>query len=92
VNVTITLTDEQIDAMAQRVAEIVLERTAADRGDQPEYMSVKDAATYLGCTDGRVRKLVERRQIPFTQDGPGCPVFLARCDLDRWMDDHRVAP
>jgi excisionase family DNA binding protein len=89
-DVTITLTPEMVEMVARRAAEIVLERTAADRGDAPEYMSVKDASVYLGCTEGRVRKLVERSQIPFTQDGPGCRVFLSRRDLDRWMSQRRV--
>jgi excisionase family DNA binding protein len=91
VNVTLTLADEYIDAIATRAAEIVLARidAAADRGDAPEYLSVKDAAAYLGCTEGRVRKLVEARRIPFAQDGPGCRIFLSRADLDRFMQSNR---
>lgn len=87
-NLTVTVAPEQIDAIAERAAEIVLARldASADRGG---WLDVKAAAEYLGCTEGRVRKLVERRQIPYSQEAPGCRVFLSKADLDRWMDERR---
>ena len=91
-NVTVTLPPETLDALAVRVAEILAVRTAADQVVRPnEYLSVKDAAFYLGCTEGRVRKLVERRQIPFVQDGLGCRISFAVRDLDQWMEQRRVS-
>ena len=89
-NVTLTLTDAQIDVIAARAAEIVIESLADDRSaTATEYLSVTDAATYLGCTEGRLRKLIEQRRIPFTQDGRGCRVFLSKADLDQFMHDNR---
>ena len=87
--VEIELSEQVLNEIAERVAAILSERTASGP-DFPEYLDVKAAAAYLGCTVGRVRKLVERRQVPFVQDGPGCRVYLARRDLDSWMDGRRV--
>ena len=84
---TVVLTNEQIDTIVERV--LARLDASAVRGDAPEYLSVKDAANYIGATEGRVRKLVERKRIPVSQDGPGCRVFISRTDLDRFMHDNR---
>jgi excisionase family DNA binding protein len=55
----------------------------------PEWMDVRTAAKYLGCEPGVVRKLVERRRVPYTQEGPGCKVWIARRDLDAYMEAGR---
>src|SRR3954454_24800802 len=90
-NITITLPSEIVEFVIEQVTEKVIERLAADRGaSETEYLSVKDAGVYLGCTEGRVRKLIERRRIPFTQDGPGCRVFLSRRELDSWMSEAQT--
>ena len=60
-SMTFTLPPEVIDQIVERVAALVLQRTAATGADRPECLSVKDAAEYMGCTEGRVRKLIERR-------------------------------
>jgi len=91
VNVTLQLSDDQIETIAERVAVILSERPAADRGTSTnEYLSVKDAAAYTGCTVGRLRKLIERRRIPSHQEGPRCRVFLSKADLDTYMLDNRT--
>jgi excisionase family DNA binding protein len=87
VNVTITLPDEIVEAIVERV--LARMKAAVDRGDAPEYLSVNDAATYLGCSVGRVRKLIERRRIPVSQDGPRSRIFISRTDLDLFMHDRR---
>lgn len=88
-NVTLTLTEEQFDSLVEAVYERLVERSAVARADGPEYLSVKDAAAYLGCTEGRIRKLIERRQLPCSQDGPRCRVFVSRTDLDLLMQGNR---
>jgi excisionase family DNA binding protein len=56
-----------------------------DPEPSPEWMNVNTAARYLDVSTERVRKLVARREIPFTQEAPGCRVFFSRSDLDAWM-------
>ena len=90
VNVSLTLTDEQVEAIATRVAEIVIERTPADRAGDGGYMGVRAASEYLGVSEGRLRKLVERRQVPHFQEGRGCRVTFSVRDLDAWMEERRV--
>jgi excisionase family DNA binding protein len=51
----------------------------------PVWMNLKTAACYLDMSPERLRKLVARREIPFTQEAPGCRVFFSRSDLDAWM-------
>jgi excisionase family DNA binding protein len=55
----------------------------------PEWMAIETAARYLDAPIERLRKLKERGEIPFHQEGPGCRVFFARQDLDAWMTTYR---
>jgi excisionase family DNA binding protein len=52
------------------------------------YLDVKAAAEYLGRSEGAIRHLVERRQIPFIRQGGR--VFFDRLSLDRWMSNGSV--
>jgi excisionase family DNA binding protein len=64
-------------------------RAEQDANGWPEWMSVETAARYLDVLPERVRKLKDRREIPFHQEGVGCRVFFARRDLDEWMQTFR---
>ena len=92
-NVSISLDDDAINAIAVRIAEIL--RTAEarrDAGDEPssEWMGVPGAAQYLGISQERVRKLVARRAVPYVQEGHGHRVFFSRRALDEWMLSHLI--
>lgn len=89
----VVLPQETVAALAEQAAAIALARLS-DRpaGDGwPEWMSVETAATYLDMAEERIRKLKDRRVIPYYQDGPGCRVFLRRSELDDWMASFRKA-
>ena len=91
--VTVAVPTELIELVATRAAELVAERLARqDAEPWPEWMSIETAARYLDCTVQRMRKLVARREVPYSQESPGCRVFFHRLELDRWMADQRVAP
>lgn len=62
-----------------------------DHAKWPEWMSVETAANYLDVTVERVRKLKDRREIPYYQEAPGCRVFFRRSELDEWMSGFRRA-
>lgn len=51
-------------------------------------LTAAEAAEYLGRTEGAVRQLVYRREIPFVKQGRVLR-FDVR-ELDRWIDDHTV--
>jgi excisionase family DNA binding protein len=77
---------EAVEAIATRAAELVLEQFALNGGSEwPAWMSVERAAAYLDVSPERVRKLISTRSIPYSQEGPGCRVFLQRSALDEWM-------
>jgi excisionase family DNA binding protein len=54
-----------------------------------EWFNVEDAAAYMDVSPERVRKLIARRAIAFSQEGPGCRVFLRRTDLDTYLNEQR---
>jgi excisionase family DNA binding protein len=49
------------------------------------WMNIEATAAYLACSPERVRKMVQRRTIPFHQERPGARVFLNRKEIDQWM-------
>lgn len=71
-----------IEQIAQRVAEIVIERLP----DRPEpYLGVDEAARYLGCGHrkkprARIYELVEARRLKVYRDGTR--MLFRRSDLD----------
>ena len=50
-----------------------------------DYMNTSDAASYLRRSQGAIRNLVMRRQIPFRKPG-GRLVFIRR-ELELWVEN-----
>jgi excisionase family DNA binding protein len=80
--------DELIGMIVDRLATTLESRDTPDR-PWPAFLSIETAATYLDVSVERVRKLKERREIPFIQEAPGHRVLFARGDLDAWMGSMR---
>jgi excisionase family DNA binding protein len=89
VNVNLDLTAFAEQVKAELRDELLAELRAERDNGWPEWMSVETAARYLDVPPERVRKLKDRREIPFHQEGVGCRVFFARRDLDEWMREFR---
>jgi excisionase family DNA binding protein len=79
VHVPLVLDDAALTAIGEAIDRPI------DKCVWPGWMNVATVARYLDVSPERVRKLVARREIPFTQEAPGCRVFFSRCDLDAWM-------
>jgi excisionase family DNA binding protein len=60
-------------------------RADLDREAWPGWLDVPTAARYLSVSEERIRKLVARHGIPYSQEGPGCRIFFERAALDQWM-------
>ena len=90
--VEIELTQDAFDALVNEVTKHVLLSIAADQKVEspPAWMSIPAAANYMGVTEGRMRKLIARREIVFHQEDKGCRILLARGDLDRHMEKRRT--
>jgi excisionase family DNA binding protein len=85
VRVPVVLDDDALATIAVAVPAVPLR----DGEQWPQWMSVETASRYLDVPPERLRKLKERREIPFHQEGVGCRVFFARRDLDEWMHEFR---
>jgi excisionase family DNA binding protein len=74
-----------IDALAERVADIVLERLQI--GSERRWLTVDQAADYVGRTPQAIRGLVKRGELtPYKPDGR---LQLDRHELDAWMRGER---
>ena len=89
----LTFPPELLDAIAAATTTRVLAELA-DRHEQawPEWMSIETAARYLDVPVERIRKLVARRAIPFSQESLGCRLSFNRRELNAWMDANRTDP
>lgn len=77
----------QIDlsALATRVAELVLARLEESRTPAASWFDLEHAAEYLGWSPERLRKLVQRRAVPFHQERRGARISFNRQELDEWL-------
>ena len=87
VSFSISLPNEALEALAQRVAAIVLERVEHPSGRR--WLTVDSAAEYLDRTPDAIRGLVKRGEL--TAYKPDGRLQLDRQELDRWMRDARDA-
>jgi excisionase family DNA binding protein len=92
IEVRLVLGPDAITAIAEAVAEIHAAREIAGSGSEtwPAWMGVEGASRYIGCSKGRVYKLVQRREIPYVQAGEGARLFFSRDDLDEHMLRSRI--
>jgi hypothetical protein len=79
VRLEIELTDAQLEAIAERVAEIIADHEPAVE----QWLDTKDAADYLSVHPVTLRKLAAERRIDFQQEGPGCKLWFSTRVLDR---------
>jgi hypothetical protein len=80
--ISLTLTDEAREAIAERAAEIVLERLQAP-ADDGWLRGAKRIAEYIGASEGRVKELSSLGRIPLERDGRG--LVAKRSELDAWI-------
>jgi excisionase family DNA binding protein len=78
---TLALPDETLEAIAQRVAEIVVDRrgAAADA-----WLNVEQAAEYMACAKHRVYDLVEQGRLVPGRDGRR--LVFRRSALDAYLE------
>jgi helix-turn-helix protein len=77
--VELELSDGQLAAIAERVADIMAAREpAAER-----WLDTKDAADYLSVHPVTLRKLAAERRIDFQQEERGRKLYFSTRELDR---------
>jgi excisionase family DNA binding protein len=80
--IKLTITDEAIEAIAARAAELVLEQIGREPETSP-YLSVAEAADYLRSSKQRVYDLLSSGRVTRRKDG--ARVLVERAELDRYL-------
>jgi excisionase family DNA binding protein len=79
------------DAALAEIANAISGRTGTDANGAPSpWLTVRDAARYLGLSEHATRKLLDRHAIPRHQLVPGGRILLRRTDLDAYLDAGRT--
>ena len=82
-NVTLALSDAELDGLAERVAELVLARMTTPT----QYMTVLETAGYLRLSENSIRNLVASNQIPHKRIGRS--VRFRASEIDAWLDARK---
>jgi excisionase family DNA binding protein len=90
--VAFTLPAELVEAIAQRAAEIVLERqrTTVHAETRSPNVTLKEAAMILSCKVQRVRNLLTDRKLTRIKDGGR--TLIAREELERYLAGEPTGP
>jgi excisionase family DNA binding protein len=83
VDLTLTLDDEFVEALVERVATVVVARLAADKA-APAYFGVRELASYLCCSPRAVYRLVHRG-LPHRRPNGGRRLMFVRAEVDAWV-------
>ncbi len=86
----LSLPDELLQILAERVAHLVNERIEA-AGPQSPWLDFDAALAYLGFSRDRLYKLTAARAIPFRKKRDGQGLLFHRGELDRWLEQEYPA-
>jgi len=78
--------DELLDALAERVAELIGKRIETRPQLASPWLDFEAALAYLGFTRDRLYKLTAARAIPFRKKRGGHALLFHRDELDRWLE------
>ena len=79
---TLTLTEDSLDALVQRVASVVLDHMPKPNPVSP-YMTTAEAAAYLRCSRQRVHDLLSARKL--TRHKEGGRTLLRRAEVEGFV-------
>jgi excisionase family DNA binding protein len=82
-NVTLTLTDDQLEQIAERAAAILAERHVSDQVDG--YLDVTGTAEFLACQPSRIYALVSAKRLPVHRDGSR--LLFDRAELREYVNN-----
>lgn len=78
------MTSEEIKALAETTAAIVLRTLGPTSYNPDDMMTIEEAAKMLGMSKSYVYKLTSKREIPcYKPSGKTC--YLRRGDIQEWM-------
>jgi excisionase family DNA binding protein len=84
-DVTLTVPDELVEAIAHRVAALLRDKPERER--ESPWMSFEEARAYLGFTKDALYKLTAARAIPCRKKAGGQGLLFHRDELDAWLEE-----
>ncbi len=83
---SLSIPDELLTAVAERVAALALKRTeSADKSASP-WLDAEAAAAYIGIPGGQLYKLTAANAIPVHRRRRGQGLRFRREELDAWIE------
>jgi excisionase family DNA binding protein len=83
---TLSLPDELLQALAQAIVEVLLEQTGALPATDSPWLDFRSAMSYLGFSRNKLYKLTAARAIPFRKKQDGQGLLFHRDELNRWLE------
>ena len=87
----ISVPDELLETVAERVAELLHERLQAPQPQSP-WLDFEAALEYLRFSRDQLYKLTAARAIPFRKKRGGQSLLFHRDELDRWLEQFYEGP
>jgi excisionase family DNA binding protein len=87
---TLAIPDVLAERIAERAAEIALERLRGEAGVRSPYLTVPEAAEYLRAKPQRVYDLLSSRRLTRYRDGRR--VLVSRAELDAYLAENGSRP
>jgi excisionase family DNA binding protein len=86
--VTLALPEQLLQTLAERIAELLLERRVELAGTASPWLDINGATNYLGFSRDQLYKLTAARAIPFRKKRGGQGLLFHRDELDRWLESQ----
>ena len=83
---TLSVPDELVQTLAERVVDVLLERTGTAPTGGSRWLDFASAMTYLGFSRNKLYKLTAARAIPFRKKRDGQGLLFNRDELDQWLE------
>jgi excisionase family DNA binding protein len=85
---TLTVPEQLLQTLAERIAELLLDRRAQSSDANSPWLDVNRASAYLGFSRDQLYKLTAARAIPFRKKRAGQGLLFHRGELDRWLESQ----
>ena len=83
---TLAVPEQLLQILAERIAELLLERSGEHAGTVSPWLDVNAATAYLGFSRDKLYKLTAAHAIPFRKKRGGQGLLFHRDELDRWLE------
>ena len=86
------MSTEHAQAILRRLDQVLARLEEVRPVHVPRLLTIQEAADSLGVSRDTIRRMCDRRELRYIQDGPGASKRIAAQDLQAWADQRAVAP